>query len=106
MKPFTKLSTQVLDKHLRKLSGWSITTKEASTLTKQYTFKNFIEAMDFVNKVAKLAEEAKHHPDILISYNKVTLQLTTHEAGGLTEKDATLANAIEEIYSPIKRTKD
>jgi 4a-hydroxytetrahydrobiopterin dehydratase len=53
--------------------------------------------MNLVNRVADLAEEANHHPDILISYNQVTFTLTTHDAGGITEKDFDLAQRIETI---------
>ena len=64
-------------------------------ITKLYKFPDFKEAMGFVNRVADLAEEADHHPDILIRYNKVTLTLSTHSAGGLTEKDSQLARKID-----------
>jgi len=86
---------------LQNHSGWSINREETPALSKQYTFKNFIEAMEFVNKIAELAEEAKHHPDISISYNKVTLTLTTHDAKGLTEKDVTLAKRIDEYIATV-----
>lgn len=63
-------------------------------ITRTYKFKNFSEAMAFVNKVAGLSEAADHHPDINIRYNKVRLTLSTHSAGGLTEKDFSLARQI------------
>ena len=83
---------------LKNHPGWSINTKEIPRLTKQFTFKNFIEAMEFVNMVAKLAEEVNHHPDISISYNKVVLTLTTHDRKGLTDKDSNLAGKIESLF--------
>ena len=71
--------------------GWENNGKE---ITRLYKFKDFAEAMAFVNKVAGLAEAADHHPDIDIRYNKVRLMLSTHSAGGLTEKDFSLARQI------------
>ena len=62
-----------------------------------FTFDDFKQAIAFVNHVANLAEEANHHPDITISYNKVVLSLTTHSAGKLTEKDHALAKRIDEV---------
>ena len=67
-------------------------------ISKEYVFGNFKEALDFVNVVGKLAEEANHHPDIRIyDYKKVKLTLTTHSEGKVTEKDLALANKIDEI---------
>lgn len=69
-----------------------------NTLTKEFTFKNFLAAMEFVNQVAKKAEALQHHPDISIhGYNKVTISTSTHDAGTVTEKDHTLAQAIDEL---------
>ena len=70
---------------------WENNGKE---ITRLYKFKDFVEAMAFVNKVAGLAEAADHHPDIDIRYNKVRLTLSTHSAGGLTSKDFALARQI------------
>lgn len=60
-------------------------------LVREWTFKDFTEAMAFVNKVAALAEAANHHPDIDIRYNKVLLALVSHDAGGITQRDADMA---------------
>ena len=68
--------------------GWENNGKE---ITRTYKFKDFVEALAFVNKVAGLAEAADHHPDIDIRWNKVRLTLSTHSAGGLTDKDFALA---------------
>jgi len=62
-----------------------------------YQFKDFPAAMKFVNAVARAAEKAWHHPDIDIRWNKVTLALTTHDAGGLTEKDFSLAAKFDRL---------
>jgi 4a-hydroxytetrahydrobiopterin dehydratase len=61
------------------------------------TFKNFIEAIDFINALVAPAEASGHHPDITISYNKVTLNLTTHDAGGLTDKDFAMAETLSKL---------
>ncbi|MEG4031818.1 MULTISPECIES: 4a-hydroxytetrahydrobiopterin dehydratase [unclassified Microcoleus] len=76
------------------LSGWTI---EGKQLRSTRLFKNFIEAIAFVNKLVAPSEAAGHHPDIEISYNKVTVNLTTHDAGGLTEKDFALAQEISAL---------
>lgn len=69
-------------------------------LTKEFGFKDFGQAMLFVNKVAELAEVANHHPDITIhSYNKVRLQLFSHDQAIITDKDYNLANKIDAIYN-------
>ena len=68
-------------------------------IEREFVFKNFTSALKFVNKVGKLAEKEKHHPDILIhNYNKVKLTLSTHSAGKVTDKDFELAEKINEIF--------
>ena len=69
--------------------------KKGSAITRTFEFKDFIAAMKFVNAVARAAERAWHHPDIDIRWNKVTLLLTTHDSGGLTEKDFALARKFD-----------
>jgi len=81
---------------LQEIPGWE---RQGDALVRTYTFKNFREAMAFVNRVAELAEEARHHPDITIRYNRVQLLLTTHEAGGITERDIALARKLAELVS-------
>jgi 4a-hydroxytetrahydrobiopterin dehydratase len=66
-------------------------------IARTFEFKDFPAAMDFVNAVATLAEQAQHHPDIDVRWNKVTLALTTHDAGGLTEKDFALARQCDAL---------
>ncbi|MCL5022972.1 MAG: 4a-hydroxytetrahydrobiopterin dehydratase [Nitrospirae bacterium] len=78
----------------RGIPEWSL--KEGA-LEKEFRFKDFLQAIDFVNKVAALAEKQDHHPDIVISYNKVKLTLSTHAVGGLSKKDFVLATAIDAI---------
>jgi len=81
---------------LQEIPGWE---RQGDALARTYTFKNFREAMAFVNRVAELAEEARHHPDITIRYNRVQLLLTTHEVGGITERDIALARKLAELAS-------
>ncbi len=87
-----KLSASVVNRRLAGLKGWK---QVENALQKQYTFANFKDAMFFVNTVAGLAEKAGHHPDITVTYNRVTLSLATHDAGGITAKDFDLAKRIE-----------
>lgn len=78
---------------LAKLAGWEL---RDGRLRKQYTFRTFLRAIAFVNSVAYLSEAAGHHPDITINYNKVTLRLVTHSEKALTDRDFSLAAAIDE----------
>lgn len=70
---------------------------EDKLLKRKFEFKNFKEAMEFVNKVADLAENENHHPDIKINYNKVAISFTTHSIGALSEKDFTMAAEVEKL---------
>jgi len=88
------LSPQDAETRVRNLAGWQI---ESGELTKTFTFKDFLSAIDFVNQIAKIAEGAGHHPDIDIRYNRVRIALVTHDVGGLTEKDFDLAGGIEKL---------
>ena len=82
----------VIAEALRRTPGWE---RAGAEIRRTYRFRDFREAMGFVNRVAEEAERAGHHPDIDIRYNAVTLALTTHDAGGLTAKDFDLARAID-----------
>jgi len=77
-----------------RLSDWTVEGKELQCTRK---FKDFIEAINFVNKLVPPAESAGHHPDIEISYNQVKISLSTHDAGGLTQQDFDLAEEISQI---------
>ncbi len=72
--------------------GWRIV--DDHHLEKEYTFPNFVDALAFVNRVAAIAEELGHHPDIYLTWGKVRIQTWTHDANGLTGKDFELANRI------------
>ena len=76
------------------LDGWK---RNGRQLNKTFEFRTFAAALTWVNRVAQLAEETDHHPDIDIRYNEVTLHLSTHSHGGITEKDAFLAELIDDL---------
>ena len=82
---------------LRDLPGW---TYFGNALHKQYTFRGFRAAIAFINRVAEQAIAAAHHPDIESHYDRVMLSLSTHDQGGVTEKDIALAHAIERVVEP------
>lgn len=73
-------------------TGWS---REGDTLTRTYAFPSFRDSIVFVNRVATLADEADHHPDIDVRYDRVRIGLSTHDAGGITDKDTALAEQID-----------
>jgi 4a-hydroxytetrahydrobiopterin dehydratase len=86
------LSDEQIANQLADLTGWK---QEGKSITKTFTCDDFSHAMDFVTHVGDLAEEHDHHPDIDIRYNKVTLTLSTHSDGGVTDKDIKLATEID-----------
>jgi len=89
-----KLTATQVRKSLAALPGW---TKQGNAITRTCEFKDFVAAIRFVNRVAKLAEKAWHHPDIDIRWNRVVLTLCTHDAGGLTVKDFRLAAQFDRL---------
>jgi len=89
-----KLTETEIAQHLALLPAWKI---ENGELVRTLIFKDFLEAIQFVNGVASLAEAAGHHPDIDIRYNKVHLALMTHDAGRLTTKDFDLAAHVDQL---------
>ena len=72
------------------VAGWQL-DEASGEIFKQYQFENFVEALEFVNRIGAIAEELGHHPDITINYNRVKLSVSTHDANGLTELDFKLA---------------
>ncbi|WP_150109151.1 4a-hydroxytetrahydrobiopterin dehydratase [Stanieria cyanosphaera] len=83
-----------INQQIQSLSGW---TTDGKKITRTFKFKDFVDAIAFVNKLVEPAEAAGHHPDLSISYNKVTVNLTTHDAGGITQKDFDLAQQITQL---------
>ena len=90
------LNDQEIAEALKKIPAWQ---RNGKAIEREFKFPDFAEAMSFVIVVAKEAERADHHPDILVQYNKVKLTLWTHDAGGLTEKDFSLASRCDVIGS-------
>lgn len=91
----TKLLTvEEINQRASKLSDWEL---EENKLKCIRIFKDFVEAIDFVKKLVDPAETLQHHPNLEVSYNKVTVILTTHDAGGLTEKDFSMAKTISSL---------
>ena len=89
------LTKDEIAQHLSSLSGWM---QEGNQIAKQFQFKDFAEALAFVNKVGAEAEKMDHHPDIFIySWNKVKITISTHSEGGITKKDFQLAEKIEAL---------
>lgn len=89
-----RLSQSEISRYLTEVAGWS---QKGVTIQKSYVFKDFKNAISFVNQVAEVAEKEDHHPDIEIYYNKIILTLWTHVVKGLTENDFILAAKIEAI---------
>jgi 4a-hydroxytetrahydrobiopterin dehydratase len=87
-----KLSPDQIEERIADVPQWSI---NGDLLQRTLGFEDFNGAIAFVNRLRDLAEGMQHHPDIMIRYNKVTLTLTTHDAGGLTEKDFSFARAVD-----------
>ncbi|MCL2924671.1 MAG: 4a-hydroxytetrahydrobiopterin dehydratase [Trichodesmium sp. MAG_R04] len=88
------LSVEEINQRASKLLDWKL---EGNKLKFIKIFKDFVEAISFVNKLVAPAEASQHHPDLKVSYNKVTVILTTHDAGGLTEKDFSMAQIISSL---------
>tara|TARA_B100000035_G_scaffold315464_1_gene336585 strand:- start:15920 stop:16192 length:273 start_codon:yes stop_codon:yes gene_type:complete len=86
------MNKELMNKIESDLNEWAI---QNELLVKEFVFSTFQDAINFVNAVAKIADEADHHPDIFISYNKVKISLITHDIGEISEKDYSLAKAIE-----------
>lgn len=76
--------------YLAVLSGWTL-SDDGKSIRKEYKFKNFKEVIAFFNRIAEKAEEENHHPDLRIGYSRVTVELSTHSIGGLSENDFILA---------------
>lgn len=91
-----QLSDIEIQRSLGSLPGW---TRKGDALSKTYHFATFPAGIEFIRRVAVVAEKQQHHPDIDIRYTKICFVLSTHDAGGITEKDIALAHAIEELAS-------
>ncbi len=90
----TPLSDSDVQNALASLPAWNLS---GNAIQRVFEFPDFVRAMEFVNHVAAEAEEANHHPDIIINYSRVTLSLTSHDAGGLTRRDLAMARKISSL---------
>jgi 4a-hydroxytetrahydrobiopterin dehydratase len=88
----TALNAAEIEEVLKTHPTWKL---QAGKLVREWTFQDFVQAMAFVNQVATIAEAAGHHPDIDIRYNRVLLGLVSHDAGGITQRDAAMAGRID-----------
>lgn len=88
------LNDQEIQTKVNSLPNWTLDGKKIKCVRE---FKDFVEAINFVNRLVEPAEAAGHHPDLAVSYNKVTVELTSHDAGGLTESDFEMAKVISDI---------
>ena len=89
-----KLSDSEIKAALQDVPDWEL---KGAAIVRTFTLGNFVEAVEFVNQVTELAEDANHHPDVDIRWNRVTLSLSTHSKGGLTQADFALARQIDTL---------
>jgi 4a-hydroxytetrahydrobiopterin dehydratase len=97
-KKATALDAEALRAAVAKLPGWRV---EEGVLTRTFSFPNFVEAMAFVQSLGVEAEQMQHHPDLDIRYSKIKVALVTHDAGGITAKDITLAQTADGLATPL-----
>ena len=90
------LKDREVNKFLKQISGWEL---KDGHLFKKFKFKNFVEAMKFVNSVADIAEDEGHHPDFCVHYNEVEFEIWTHAINGLSENDFILAAKIDKLHN-------
>ena len=90
------LTSDQISLHLKTVPDWS---KRAKTIYRTFKFDDFMTGIAFVRRIAKQAQKINHHPDIDIRFDKVTLTLTTHDEGGITEKDFSLARQCDEVFA-------
>ena len=95
------LNTKQVSLHLKAVPNWS---KRAKKILRTYKFEGFLKSVAFIDRIAKKAQKSNHHPDIDIRFNQVTLTLTTHDEGRITEKDFSLARQCDEVFSKFSMT--
>lgn len=88
------LSEEQVNRHLDSLDDWEL---DNDAIKRDWIFRDFSEAMDFINMIAVIAENHNHHPEIYNVYNRVSLRFNTHDAGGITEKDIAIAKEINKL---------
>ena len=90
------LTAKQVGLHLKAVPNWS---KRAKVLSRTFTFEGFLKGIAFVNRIASKAQTLNHHPDIDIRFDKVTLKLTTHDEGGISEQDFSLARQCDAVFA-------
>ncbi|HYH60108.1 MAG TPA: 4a-hydroxytetrahydrobiopterin dehydratase [Thermoleophilaceae bacterium] len=88
------MDDQQIKERLDQLDGWG---REGDAIVRTFEFKDFVGSVDFVNRLTPVAEDMNHHPDLSISWNKVTVSLSTHSEGGLTTNDFELAAKLDPL---------
>ena len=95
--PATKLTASDIESKLQNIAGWSLNSEKAQ-IEKKFARKNFLDASAFINQIAGVAERHDHHPDILLSgYKNVLVMFSTHSAGGITQNDFDMAEAVNKL---------
>jgi 4a-hydroxytetrahydrobiopterin dehydratase len=94
-----RLTAKQVETKLAALSEW---TQSGGVIQRTFAFPDFVKAMAFVNRVAEEAERVQHHPDIMVRYSKVSLALSTHDAGGITQKDMNFAAVADGLFGKKK----
>ena len=89
-----KLTEQEIQNKMKEIPNWRL---EDDSIVRNWSFNDFSEAMDFINQIARLAEDHDHHPELFNVYNKVSLKFSTHDAGGLTNRDFKIAQDIDKL---------
>lgn len=93
-----KLTPNEIATKIKTLAGWEY---KDNAISKRFQFKSFMDGIHFIGKVAEMAEKADHHPDILVNYKRIAFTCSTHDAGGVTEKDFALATEIERSFTAL-----
>ena len=93
------LTTKEISLSLKTSPHWS---KRGKAIVRTFVFDGFLQSIDFVNRIARKAQKANHHPDIDVRFDKVTLKLSTHDEGGITEKDFSLARQCDEVLAKVR----
>lgn len=90
------MNAQEINEKLKTLTDWSYQS-ESKSLVKTFSFKSYSKNISFVNAIAWIANKLNHHPDLEVTFNKCVVKITTHDEGGISEKDFQLANEIEKL---------
>jgi 4a-hydroxytetrahydrobiopterin dehydratase len=88
------LSDEDVEARLGEIEGWR---RDGDAIVREFKLDDFLGSVDFINRLAPVAEDMNHHPDLQVSWNKVTVSITTHSEGGLTENDFELAKSIDPL---------